>query len=165
MKAILDGAGKQDAFVPAPGLKDFLLELKKKGIRIGLVTSGLHEKAWPEILTAFRILDMGDPNEFYDAIITAGFQPGGGEAGTLGELESKPHPWLYAEIARVGLGIPFAERHRIAGVEDSGAGVCSIRLAGFSVVGMAGGNIEESGTRVLCDHFCKSFEGVLKILL
>ena len=107
MQAILDGRGRMDAFVPAPGLKEFLLELKNRGIKIALVTSGLHEKAWPEIVAAFRVLGMGDPRDFYDAIITAGFPLRRGEAGTLGELSPKPHPWLYAEAARVGLGIPF----------------------------------------------------------
>lgn len=42
MDEILKGRGKQDAFTPAPGLKEFLLSLKKEGIKIGLVTSGLY---------------------------------------------------------------------------------------------------------------------------
>ena len=33
------------------------------------------------------------------------------EPGTLGELSPKLHPWLYAETARVGLGISFKECH------------------------------------------------------
>lgn len=50
-----------------------MLALKAKGIKIGLVTSGLYEKAMPEILSAFRALDMGEPTDFYDAIISAGY--------------------------------------------------------------------------------------------
>ena len=84
------------------------------------MTSGLHEKAWPEIVSVFRALKMGDPRDFYDAIITAGFPLRRGEAGTLGELSPKPHPWLYAEAARVGLGIPFEACNSILGIEDSG---------------------------------------------
>ena len=164
MRAILDGHGRADAFVPAPGLKEFLLALKAQGIKIALVTSGLHEKAWPEIVAAFRALKMGDPRDFYDAIITAGFPLRKGEAGTLGELSPKPHPWLYAEAARVGLGIPFEARNSVLGIEDSGAGVCAIRLAGFPTVGMAGGNIIESGTRALCDYYCETFARVLQVL-
>jgi beta-phosphoglucomutase len=164
MAAILEGGGRRDAFVPAPGLKEFLLALKGAGIRIGLVTSGLYEKAYPEILSAFRSLGLGDPREFYDAIITAGFPLRQGEVGTLGELSPKPHPWLYAETCRVGLGIPFQARHAVVGIEDSGAGVCAIRLAGFTTVGLAGGNIEESGTRALCDHNCASLDEVLGII-
>ncbi len=165
MKEIMEGRGREGAFVPSPGLKEFLYELKDMGVKIGLVTSGLYEKAWPEILSAFRTLDMGDPKEFYDAIITAGFpmQQGVG-AGTLGELSPKPHPWLYAEVSRVGLGLPFEDRHHVIGIEDSGAGVCSIRLAGFSVVGFGGGNIDESGTRGLCDHYGETFEEILEIV-
>jgi len=165
MKAILEGHGRKDAFVPTPGLKDFLLTLKAHQIKIGLVTSGLYEKAYPEILSAFQTLNLGDPAEFYDAIITAGFLVGKGSVGTLGELSPKPHPWLYAEVARVGLGISFAERHHVVGIEDSGAGVSSIRLAGFSPIGFAGGNIEDSGTKGLCSHYCQDFNEVLSVIL
>lgn len=164
MNEITQGRGRKDAFVPSPGIKEFLLALKAMKIKIGLVTSGLYEKAWPEILSAFKTLNMGDPSEFYDAIITAGFQPGDSGAGTLGELEPKPHPWLYAETARIGLGIDFADRDSVVGIEDSGAGVCSIRLAGFSAIGLAEGNIIESGTKALCDHYCESFEEILNII-
>jgi len=97
LQAIMAGKGRVDAFSPAPGLKQFLLALKAAGIKIGLVTSGLYEKAYPEILSAFRSLELGDPKEFYDAIITAGFPLRSGEVGTLGELTPKPHPCLYAE--------------------------------------------------------------------
>jgi beta-phosphoglucomutase-like phosphatase (HAD superfamily) len=164
MQAILEGRGKEGAFTPTPGLKDFLLELKARGIKIGLVTSGLYQKAWPEIVSAFQALGLGDPKEFYDAIITAGFAIRRGEAGTLGELSPKPHPWLYAEAARVGLGIDFAHRHHVIGIEDSGAGVCAIRLAGFAPIGFAGGNVVESGTRILCAHFADRFEQMLPLL-
>ena len=162
MKAILDGTGRDDAFVPVEGLKDFLYALRDAGIKIGLVTSGLYEKAWPEIYAAFKQLKMGNPEDFYDAIITAGYAIRKGEVGTLGELEPKPHPWLYAETARVGLGIDFADRAHVVGLEDSGAGVISIRLAGFATIGVDGGNIRQSGTASLCTHFCPDFEDVLK---
>ena len=161
---IMEGRGREGAFVPSPGLKDFLLALKDMGVKIGLVTSGLYEKAWPEIVSAFRTLDMGDPKEFYDAIISAGFPLRKGEAGTLGELSPKPHPWLYAETCRVGLGMDFSDRHHVIGIEDSGAGVCSIRLAGFPVIGFGGGNIIQSGTRELCSHYCDTFEEILKLI-
>lgn len=164
LQAILDGHGRENAFTPAPGLKEFLLELKSMKIKIGLVTSGLYEKAWPEIVSAFRTMGMGDPLAFYDAIITAGFPLRTGECGTLGELSPKPHPWLYAETGRIGLGIPFEARNRVIGLEDSGAGVCSVRLAGYPAIGMAGGNIVQSGVRALCSEYCESFNEVLAIL-
>ena len=55
MREILEGRGRADAFVPAPGVREFLLALKADGIRIGVVTSGLHEKAWPELVAAFTL--------------------------------------------------------------------------------------------------------------
>ncbi len=149
MNKVLKGRGRSDAFVPACGLKEFLLTLKAHRVKIGLVTSGLYEKAWPEIVSAFKTMDMGNPVEFYDAIITAGFSIKKGQAGTLGELSPKPHPWLYAEAARVGLGVEPEQRHKVIGLEDSSAGVLSIRLAGFSAIGIAGGNIRQSGATPL----------------
>ncbi len=165
MNEILKGRGRENAFTPTPGLKDFLLELKARNIKIGLVTSGLHEKAWPEILSAFRTLKMGDPLDFYDCIITAGFPLKKGQAGTLGELSPKPHPWLYAETARVGLGVPPEKRHKVIGLEDSSAGVLSIRLAGFSAIGLGGGNIEQSGAKPLLRHYGNNLENILPVIL
>lgn len=150
MEKIMKGQGKKGAFVPTPGLKDFLLELKERQIKIGLVTSGLYNKAIPEIVSAFDVMGMGDPFAFYDAIITAGTAFGKGQAGTLSELAMKPHPWLYAETARVGLGISPEDKVRVIGMEDSSAGVLSLRLAGFSVIGIGGGNIEKAGVSGLC---------------
>lgn len=165
MDEIMKGRGKQDAFTPAPGLKEFLTTVKKEGIKIGLVTSGLYEKAMPEIISAFKQLGMGDPVEFYDAIITAGQALRKGQTGTLGELAPKPHPWLYAETARVGLGIPFERRHKVIGIEDSSAGVVSIKLAGFSCVGISGGNIDRSGVGELCDYRINRLDEFLNIIL
>lgn len=158
MEKIMKGQGKKGAFVPTPGLKDFLLELKERQIKIGLVTSGLYNKAIPEIVSAFDVMGMGDPFAFYDAIITAGTAFGKVQAGTLSELAMKPHPWLYAETAKVGLGISTEDKMRVIGMEDSSAGVLSLRLAGFSVIGIGGGNIEKAGVSGLClkeyDNLC-----------
>ena len=64
----------------------------------------------------------------------------------------------------MGLGQAFAERSRVIGIEDSGAGVCSVRLAGYATVGIAGGNIESSGTKAVCTHYCQNFEEIMKII-
>lgn len=165
MDEIMKGRGKHDAFTPAPGLKEFLTTVKNEGIKIGLVTSGLYEKAMPEIISAFKQLDMGNPLEFYDAIITAGQAIRKGQAGTMGELAPKPHPWLYAETARVGLGIPTERRHKVIGIEDSAAGVVSIKLAGFSCVGVSGGNIDRSGIGDMCDYKADGLKQILDIIL
>ncbi len=165
MKEILEGRGRQDAFVPSPGLKDFLLTLKSHKIKIGLVTSGLYEKAWPEILSAYRSLKMGDPLDFYDAIITAGYAIRKGQTGTLGELAPKPHPWLYAETARIGLEMPLEKRERVIGIEDSAAGVLSIRLAGFAALGISGGTIEQGGMTPLLSAYHDTLTDTLPFLL
>jgi beta-phosphoglucomutase-like phosphatase (HAD superfamily) len=165
LENILQGNGNTGAFKPAPRVKSFLLELKRMGVKIGLVTSGLYEKAWPEILSAFKTMGLGNPCDFYDAIISAGYPLKKGQVGTLGELSPKPHPWLYAETFRVGLGMEFADRQAVVGIEDSGAGVCAIRLAGLPTIGIAGGNILESGTRGLCNHYCQNFEEVLNVII
>jgi beta-phosphoglucomutase-like phosphatase (HAD superfamily) len=162
MDLLLQGKGRKNAFTPSPGIKKFLLALKERRIRTALVTSGLYQKAYPEIVSAFKALDMGDPKEFYDCIITAGNRLGKGQVGTLGELEAKPHPWLYAEACRVGLNI--AEPDSVIGIEDSGAGVCAVRLAGCYTIGFAGGNIPESGTMGMCHRYCHDFEEILKII-
>lgn len=153
LKEIMAGRGREGAFTPTEGLKDFLLMLKSKGVKIGLVTSGLYEKAMPEIISAFRTLKMGDPIDFYDAIITAGTAFKAGETGTMSELPIKPHPWVYSETYRFGLKMPIEQRNSVVAIEDSGAGVCAARIAGFYTVGLAGGNIIKSGTRELCGSF------------
>ena len=162
MDEILAGRGREGAFTPAEGLKDFLYELKARDIKIGLVTSGLYRKAMPEIISAFKTLNMGDPVDFYDAIITAGYPLGKGMTGTLGELAPKPHPWLYAETMRVGLGIPFERRHHVVGIEDSSAGVVSILLAGVAPIGLTDGNIIKAGVDPLCTHMVDTLGDVLK---
>ena len=107
---------------------------------------------------------MGDPKDFYDAIITAGFPLRKGHPGTLGELSPKPHPWLYAEVCRVGLGIGREQNGHVLGIEDSSAGVCSLRLANFPVFGIADGNIIQSGTAGLCNHYCSNLNEILEII-
>lgn len=165
LSEITAGRGHVSAFLPSPGLKEFLLAAKGAGIRIGLVTSGLHEKAWPSILSVFRTLELGDPLDFYDCIITAGTALRKGQAGTLGELCAKPHPFLYAETARVGLGVPPERRHRVIGIEDSCAGVVAIRLAGFAAIGVEGGNIRAGGTTPLLWAECRDLTEVIPLLI
>lgn len=165
LNEIMQGRGRENAFTPTEGLKDFLYELKAKNIKIGLVTSGLYEKAMPEIISAFRTLNMGDPIDFYDAIITAGTAFKKGQTGTLGEFPIKPHPWLYNETCVYGLGIPFEERNSVLAIEDSGAGVCSARIAGYTTVGLAGGNIKRSGTDDFCQHYEETLSDIAKIIL
>jgi beta-phosphoglucomutase-like phosphatase (HAD superfamily) len=146
MREIMEGRGRKGAFTPSPWLKEFLLNLKERGIKIGLVTSGLYQKAWPEIKNAFDTLELGDPTAFYDSIVTAGTSIKKGQVGTLGEQQAKPHPWLYSEVM-MPFGLPPEE---VIGLEDSSPGVISIRLAGVAAIGVEGGNILPGGAAPLC---------------
>lgn len=158
----MQGRGHVDAFKPADGLKDFLTEVKKRNIKIGLATSGLDYKAIPEIVAAFRTLNMGDPRNYYDAIITGGRRKDVGDYGTLGEVASKPHPWIYTELAYLGLKV--TDPTTVIGIEDSAAGVLSLRFSGFPVVGLNGGNITQSGLDCLCCKKVNKLEEILQII-
>lgn len=170
MREIMEGRGKEDAYAISEGLKAFLLKLKERNIKIGLVTSGLYEKAIPEILSGFRQMnqeapDLGHPLDFYDAVITAGTAFGKGQTGTPGELCSKPHPWLYRETCEVGLGIHEEDFSRVVVLEDSSAGVMAGRLAGFDVIGMKDGNIEAAGLSGLVCKLADNLEDALSYVL
>ena len=150
MQKIMDGHGREGAYTVSEGLKEFLLALRANGVKLGLVTSGLYEKAMPEIISGFQQMNQQEPNlpeplHFYDAVITAGTTYGPGQAGTLGELSAKPHPWLYREVCEVGLGIHEEDFQHVIVLEDSSAGVLAGRSAGFDVIGMADGNIGAAG--------------------
>ena len=160
LEEILRGRGNAEAFRPREGLKEFLLALKKRGIAVGLATSGLDYKAVPEIVSTFRVLGMGDPTAFYDAIITGGKRKTPGNYGTLGELAAKPHPWIYRELA-LGLGVAPGEA---IVVEDSSAGLLAGRTAGFDVVGFSDGNIRQSGLEEECYAMVNDWDGLLSRL-
>ena len=170
MREIIAGRGKQDAYTISPGLKKVLLTLKEKNIKIGLVTSGLYEKALPEILSGFKQMNckepvLGHPLNFYDAVITAGNAFRKGEAGTTGELCAKPHPWLYREICEVGLGIHEEDFSQVIVLEDSSAGVMAGRLAGFNVIGVRGGNIEAANMTGLVYKMVDNLEEALGYII
>jgi beta-phosphoglucomutase len=46
----------------------------------------------------------------------------------------------------------------------NGTSACAIRLADFPTIGMAGGNIIESGTRALCDAYGETLGDVLNVI-
>ncbi len=161
LNEILQGRGNVSAFRPREGLKEFLTELKGRGVKIGLATSGLDYKAIPEILSTFRILNMGDPTEFYDAIVTGGKRKIPGQYGTIGEMAAKPHPWVYAEMA-MGLGV--ADKSQAVVLEDSSSGLISGRLAGFDVIGFKDGNILSSGMAEQTYAMVDGFNDVLRYI-
>ena len=161
LNEIMQGRGNVDAFKPREGLKEFLLSLKNNGIKVGLATSGLDYKAIPEIVSTFKVLGMGDPLEFYDAIITGGRQKNTHEYGTIGELAVKPHPWIYSELA---LGIGATDLADAIVIEDSSAGLLSGKLAGMNVVGFNDGNLRASGLDDQCIKMVDTFEEIKEFL-
>ena len=162
LQQISRGEGNVGAFKPMGGLKEFLLELKARKIKIGLATSGLDYKCIPEIQSVFRQLKLGNPLEFYDAIITGGRRKDDRQYGTLGEIVSKPHPWIYTELAYMGLKIESP--NRVIGIEDSAAGVLALRFAGFPVIGLESGNITKSGLNCLCNKKINDFSEILSYI-
>ncbi len=162
LNEIMQGRGYVTAFTPTEHLKEFLTEIKKRKIKIGLATSGLDYKAIPEIVAVFKKLNMGDPRDYYDAIITGGKRKDVGDYGTLGEVVSKPHPWIYTELAYLGLKI--ANNEGVIGIEDSSAGVLSLRFSSFPVIGLNDGNITKSGLDCLCHRKVDKLTEILSIL-
>ena len=96
--------------------------------------------------------------------MTGGNRPDCCKIGTLGELEAKPHPWLYSEAACIGLGFNWANRGSVVGIDDSGAGIVSIRLAGYAAIGMLTGNIDSSGLQSLLAARCYTLDEVLQFI-
>lgn len=162
LEKVLDGSGNVNAFRPKPDLKEFLTEVKARKIKIGLATSGLKYKAIPEIVSVFRQINLGDPLEFYDGIITGGDRKNTREYGTIGEIASKPHPFIYSELAYMGLGIKNPDK--VVGIEDSSAGVLSLRFAGFPVIGLNCGNIQKSGLDGFCHAKADCLTDILKLI-
>jgi beta-phosphoglucomutase-like phosphatase (HAD superfamily) len=149
---------------PIPGLRALLLAAKERGVKVALVSSGWTDKVVPQLEALFAALDLGAPEDFYDTIVTGGSLVRAGSYGTVGELTSKPHPWLHREAALVGLGIPFERRGGVVGLEDSAAGVCALRIAGFRSVGVAGGNLAAAGMAPLCEAVVADLEEAATVL-
>ncbi len=78
------------------------------------------------------------------------------------EIAAKPHPWIYAELAYSGLKI--TDSARVIGVEDSAAGVMSLRFAGFAVIGLESGNIAKSGLDCLCEKKVSRLTEILDLI-
>ena len=160
LQQLVEGKHCDFLIEPARYLVKFLSALKERNIKVGLVTSGLYEKGYPEIYEVCRKLNLGRPEDVYNSIITAGMPLGDHKVGTLGELAAKPHPWLYLESAIVGLGLELQDRNHIIGIEDSTAGVCALRSAGIPIIGVAGGNIISGGMKSLCIDVCDDLEEI-----
>jgi HAD superfamily hydrolase (TIGR01509 family) len=108
--------------IPVSGVLTFLAELKKTGIKMGLVTSSDNEK----LITVFQALTI---KEYFDTIVSA-------DRITQG----KPHPQCYL-VAAKDLGI-LPEKCFV--FEDSFNGIKSANAAGMRVIGLSTTNSPES---------------------
>ena len=61
--------------------------------------------------------------------------------------------------------MPLTKRNRVIGIEDSSAGVLSIRLAGFQALGLVGGNIPQSGITPLLSGYFDTLTDALPYIL
>lgn len=152
-----------DSIIPTNGLGNFINICKLYGVKIGLVTSGSYEKAYPEIQSIIRQLKYSEIAQVYDTVITAGSPLSKYHIGTMGQLVAKPHPWLYMEALFVGLNEKNTDQ--IIGFEDSGAGVIALRLAGIPVIGVKGGNIIESGYGDFCECFVDDMNDAINLII
>jgi len=159
---VLRSRGKSP-YEPASGLKELLVELRERGVRIGMVTSGLYYKAWPEITEAFRKMNLGEPLQFLDGFITAGQRVEKGRSGTMGDAIAKPWPNIYYEVAKT-LGFRAGIAGQFVVVGDSASDVGSARTMGVAAIGVEGGNIDEAGVRQMCFAMAKDLREVGKIL-
>ncbi|MDR0682837.1 MAG: HAD family phosphatase [Dysgonamonadaceae bacterium] len=108
--------------IPIPGVLAFLAELKKAGIKMGLVTSSDNEK----LAVVFRKLPI---KEYFDTIVSS-------DRITQG----KPHPQCYL-LAANDLGV-LPENCFV--FEDSFNGIKSANAAGMWVIGLSTTNPPES---------------------
>ncbi len=152
-----------DAFEPADGLKELLLGLKGEGIKVGVVTSGLYYKAWPELVQVMEKMELGDPLLFFDAVMTAGTLAGKGQAGTMGNSIAKPWPNLYFEALQA-MGFSLEDRFHAVGIGDSSSDAGSLRTMGVPFIGVGGGNIRQAGSLALCNYFVEHLREVRGVI-
>lgn len=156
----LESSPNSQFFEPREGLKEFLLKIKEKGIKIALVSSGSTMKVMTTLNCVFKKMNMGDPLDYYDCIITGGNACKKSKYGTIGELYAKPYPCLYEEAYYIGLGLTKDDLEYTIAIEDSASGIYSILSSNIIPVGIYGGNIKKSSAEILC---YKYFESLKKI--
>ncbi len=79
--------------------------------------------------------------------------------------ERKPEEVDISNCTNIALGKTAYGGTSLYGSGDSSAGVVSIKLAGFSCVGISGGNIERAGVGDLCDYKVDNLMDIIDIIL
>jgi HAD superfamily hydrolase (TIGR01509 family) len=131
--------------IPIPGALAFLSELKKRGIKTGLVTSSDDKK----LAAVFHAISI---RPYFDTVVSADRI-----------VHGKPHPMCYL-LAAEDLNIP--PEHCFV-FEDSFNGIASGNAAGMKVIGLSTTNPAESirskVVKVIPDFRRFSLEELLKI--
>lgn len=156
----LESSPNAQFFEPREGLKKLLLKIKEKGIKIALVSSGSAMKVMTTLNCVFKKMNMGDPLDYYDCIITGGNACKKERYGTIGELYAKPYPCLYEEAYYIGLGLTKDDLEYTIAIEDSASGIYSILSSNIIPIGIYGGNIKESGVEPLCYKYFKNLKEI-----
>lgn len=108
-----------------PGAKNLLIDLKERGIRIGLASVSKN---------AFSVVEKLMIADYFDYIA---------DANKI--LKGKPDPEIFVTCAE-GLGVKMKE---CLGVEDAAAGVTAIKRAGMIAVGIGSREILQEADVVL----------------
>lgn len=103
-----------DAVRPLPGLKSFLLDIKKAGFRSAVASAA------PRVNVDFVLERLG-LRDFFNAVLDASYS-----------VRGKPDPGIYLEAARI-LAVP---PRRCLVFEDSFPGVQAARNAGMTIIGV-----------------------------
>ncbi len=128
---------KQMDFIPIPGALEFIENLKKKNIKIGLVTSSDDQK----LKLVFKALNF---DETFDTVVSA-------DRITIG----KPHPMCYLLAAKDLNSSP----EKCIVFEDSFQGIEAGNAAGMRVIGLSTTNPEES-IKDKVNRVIPNFEGI-----
>lgn len=158
----LDNNVDSNFFEPRKGLKEFLTTVKEKNIKVALVSSGSSKKVIYTLKCLFEKIDLGNPLDYYDCIITSGVASKKHNYCTMGELYAKPYPCLYEEAYYIGLGLTRDDLKYTIAIEDSASGIYSIRSSNMAPIGIAGGNIKGSGADSLCYDYVEKLSDIEK---
>jgi HAD superfamily hydrolase (TIGR01509 family) len=108
----------RNKLVPLPGVNDFIIECKKKKLKIAVATSA------DEIKMKINLREIGIPAETFDTTVNG-----------LQIEKKKPHPDIYLKAARL-LSVDPSE---CLVVEDAPSGIKAARAAGMKCLAVMSG--------------------------
>ena len=138
-------------------LRDRLLALR---LPMLLVTNGGFAKTAKQLEILAHHLEESSPDRVATGVWCSPDPPGAG-LNSFGAGSAKPHPWPYFEAATRGAGLTEGELASVVGVDDSFAGVVSMRLAGVISYGLDSENVRALGASEFADRIISSLADVL----